>query len=361
MSSSNSAIDFVAKIQQPDILLCVISGGASALLCAPVPPLTLLEKQWIIKTLAARGAPIQDLNVVRSRLSEIKGGRLASHISADVHWASLILSDIIEDPIQLIGGGPTVSGSFTNADAVSIAKAYDVWDSAPDHVREVLSRSDSTVASFPSTAANNILVGNNTVALHVCKQTAIRLGYQVLVLTNRLQGNCTDAAKAFAAIVRSVNAYRSGQSTEPPTLSYFLTEGLSLPIVDWNLPVCVLTGGETTVAVTGQGKGGRNLEMALAFAVTLHELSSRSKDSLKNFQGSFVSCGTDGQDNTDAAGATIVFPFSTATAEDFAYAEKSLRNNDSYTFFSDCQSFGSLITTGLTGTNIMDLQVLLMS
>ncbi|GAU99024.1 hypothetical protein RvY_10085-1 [Ramazzottius varieornatus] len=359
--SSKAAIEFVSKVQHPVILLCVISGGASALLCAPVPPVTLQEKLWMTKTLASRGAPIQDLNVVRGRLSQIKGGHLAQHISSEVMWASLILSDIIGDPLELIGGGPTVPGNSRNLDAVEIVKAYGVWDSAPENVREVLSRDDSAPSTLPSTLGNNILVGNNTLALNVCKRTAIQLGYQAVILTNRLQGNCRDAAKDFALIVKNVAAYRSGLTTEQPSFSYFPSDGILSPVIDWNLPVCIVAGGETTVTVTGHGKGGRNQEMALAFAMELYGLSGELSESLKNLRGSFASCGTDGQDNTDAAGAQINFPFSSARAEDFGHANKSLGNNDSYAFFSTCRSLGSLLFTGLTGTNAMDLQVLLIS
>lgn len=298
-----------------DLVICVISGGASALLPAPVPGLTLEQKQAITQALMKGGATIHELNTVRKHLSTLKGGQLAALIHP-ARVLTLILSDVISDDLDVIGSGPTVPDTTTIVDAQAILRKYEI--AAPDVLVETtknLSR------------VQNLIIGSNRLAIDAAAKKAREFGYRPLVLSTSIEGETRDIASMHAAIVKEIFA-----SNRPV-----------------RRPACLLSGGETTCTVRGSGKGGRNQEFVLAAAIAL-------SNSTQPF--TIFSAGTDGLDGpTDAAGAIADHSTLQRAAELGLDARAFLANNDSYRFF---EPLNALIKTGPTGTNVMDIRAILL-
>ena len=290
-----------------DLLICVISGGASALMPAPCPPLNLAAKQEITRKLLMAGATIHELNTVRKHLSRIKGGQLAAAASPAC-VLSLILSDVIGDDLDVIGSGPTVGDSSNVEQAESVLRKFGI--SVPSDV----------LLETPKVAeVQNLIVGSNRLAMDAAAKRAKELGYRTLVLSSSIDGETREIARMHAAIVKEI-----------------LTAGRPLC-----RPACLLSGGETTVTVRGKGLGGRNQEFVLAAAIALQGFGPVT----------MFSAGTDGLDGpTDAAGAIADETTPTQNAREF------LDNNDSYHFF---EKLDALVKTGPTGTNVMDVRILL--
>jgi hydroxypyruvate reductase len=301
-----------------DLLICVVSGGASAMLPAPAPPLVLEDKQEITRQLLRSGATIHEMNTVRKHLSLIKGGQLAQ-AAWPAAVVTLALSDVVGDDPEVIGSGPTVADPSTREEAMKILKRYDI--EAPESaLRDTPKYGDPLLSR-----AHYAIVGNNRQALQAAALTARKLGYRALVLSSSIQGETRDVAGMHAAIAREILA--TGQPIRPPA--------------------CLLSGGETTVTVRGQGLGGRNQEFVLAAALGLDRAGPVT----------VLSAGTDGVDGpTDAAGAIADSTTLEKAASLGLDARKFLDNNDSYHFF---EPVGGLIKTGPTGTNVMDLRVML--
>jgi glycerate 2-kinase len=306
-----------------DLVICLISGGASALMPLPAAPITLAEKQATTNLLLACGASIHEINSVRKHISAIKGGQLAG-LAAPAHVISLILSDVIGDNLDVIGSGPTSPDASTFAMARGVFEKYGIWNKAPRAVRMRLESGvkgeiEETPKSCPN--AENRIIGSNRLALDAAAVKAKELGFKTLILSSSIDGETREIAAMHAAIAREIR--ESGN-----------------PI---KAPACIISGGETTVTLRGKGKGGRNQEFALASAVGLAGM----KDVL------IFSAGTDGTDGpTDAAGAQ-------ADGETLRRGPEALRrlaNNDSYHFF---EALKDLIITGPTGTNVMDVHLIL--
>lgn len=302
-----------------DLLLCVISGGASALLPLPSPPLALAEKQEITRRLLASGATIHEMNTVRKHLSGIKGGQLAK-AAWPATLISLILSDVPGDDLATIGSGPTVPDPSTVEDALRILNHYGI-PGPSTALRETPKPGDPALAR-----ARSIIIGSNRLALDAAARKARDLGYRPLLLSSFIEGETREVAKVHAAIAKEVLA-----SARPV-----------------RRPACILSGGETTVTVRGHGKGGRNQEFVLAAALALEDYGPAV----------IFSAGTDGIDGpTDAAGAYVdssTLPRARALHLD---PRQYLDNNDSYHFFEQVQA---LIKTGPTGTNVMDVRMILL-
>ncbi|XP_003743581.1 glycerate kinase [Galendromus occidentalis] len=340
LEASGKIVKLIKGLSENDILFVLISGGGSALCPMPKPPLTLSEKRQIIQHLSKAGATIQELNKVRIRLSALKGGKLLKHTKAQV--ISLILSDIVGDPLDLIASGPTVESRISSTDAIEVLEKYDFKIS--ETLRGVIETEpdDRVCSSF-----SNHLIGSNRVALDAAKLSAKSYGFHTIVATDRLTGEAREVAKK---IVKIVDGDCSGLG-----LSAAVEEELrSLPK---DTPICVLFGGETTVTVTGEGKGGRNLEMALAAGMALEE---QQKDVV------FLSGGTDGIDGpTDVAGAIVDQTYVKFKRQKGFDPLEYLNNNDSYTFFHPpdlkptAEEFYAILKTGHTGTNVMDVQALM--
>jgi glycerate 2-kinase len=307
----------IAKQAGPDdLVICLISGGASALLPLPARGITLAQKQKITRSLLACGATIHEINCVRKHLSAIKGGKLAQ-MAEPAELLTLILSDVIDHRIDAIGSGPTVPDPTTLAEARAICSKFGIAVKFPEDAETPKKFSRSVV----------VMVGSNVLAVEAAAEEAKALGYNTMILSTRIQGEAREVARVHAAIAEEI--YWRGRPV--PT------------------PACVISGGETTVTVRGKGRGGRNQELALAAAM---DIAGWWTDDV-----AILSAGTDGIDGpTDAAGA-IAECSSVHRAKQLGLdAAALLANNDSFRFFD---AIGNLIKTGPTGTNVADIQLIL--
>ena len=296
------------EAQADDLLICLISGGASALLPYPAGDLSLAEKQEVTRELLACGANIHEMNTVRKHLSAIKGGQLAA-LAEPARVVTLILSDVIGDNLDVIGSGPTAPDMSTTADAVRVLEKYYIETAAARAFHETPKYS----------CAQNLVIGSNRQALAAAAEKARALGFHTMLLASTIEGETRDVARMHAAIAREI---RSSGNPVPA-------------------PACVISGGETTVSINGSGKGGRNQEFALAAAIDIAGMQNVV----------ILSAGTDGTDGpTDAAGGIADGTTAGETAPAF------LRNNDSYHYLA---SHDGLIITGPTNTNVMDIHLVL--
>ena len=317
------------------LVIVLISGGGSSIICAPASGLCLEDKVATTRLLLASGANIEEINCVRKHLSTVKGGRFAAAL-APATVLSLILSDVVGDGLDTIASGPTVPDLSTWAEALAIVRRRGIEAALPAPVANLLRR--GAAGGMPETPkpghpvfsrTRNILIGTNRLALLAAEVEARALGYQTLVAGSRLRGEAREVAQVFLGIGEDI-----------------VISGFPLA-----RPACLLMGGETTVTLRGGGLGGRNQEMALAFAAALRRSPAADKGLL------FLAASTDGTDGpTDAAGAF-------ASSEILADAERRgldpdrfLADNDSYHFF---EPLGALLKTGPTGTNVCDIQILL--
>jgi hydroxypyruvate reductase len=292
-----------------DLLICVISGGASALMPLPAPGVTLARKKEITRRLLASGANIHEINTVRKHVSAIKGGHLAE-LAHPATLIALILSDVIGDDLSAIGSGPTVPDWTTCADAASVLRRYGI-PSPP------LAETPQRLA-----AVQNLIVGSNRQSIDAAATKARELGYRPIVLSTTIDGETREIARMHAALVREA-----------------ITRG--------NRRMCFLSGGETTVTIRGKGLGGRNQEFVLAATIALEKTTGVT----------IFSAGTDGIDGpTDAAGAAADSAALLRACALKLDARRFLDNNDSYHFF---ERVGGLVKTGPTGTNVMDVRILL--
>jgi len=321
----------IAEIAQQagpdDLILCLMSGGASALLPYPASPVTLEEKQETTRLLLKCGADIHELNCIRKHISLIKGGQLA-RMAYPATVLALILSDVTGDDLDTIGSGPTVPDRSTFAQAREIFHRYGIWSDVPEAVRERLS-GDASETPKPGDRifanVQNLIVGGNRLAVDAAARRAKALGYRTLVLSTFIEGEAREVAGVHAAIAREIRV--TGRPVKPPA--------------------CVISGGETTVTVRGQGLGGRNQEFALAVAQGINGLENVV----------IMSGGTDGSDGpTDAAGALADGTTIARAQTHSLIAAEYLANNDSYHFFA---RLGDLIKTGPTGTNVADVRIIL--
>ena len=329
--AAREIIELLRGTNARDLVIVAISGGASALLSAPAPPMTLLAKQRTTDLLLRAGADIFELNAVRKHLSMLKGGRLAA-LAYPATVVNLLLSDVIGDSLDVIGSGPAAPDPSTFADAITILKKFQLLERVPRAVRtrlEAGARGEVLETPKPGdpvfTNVHHVVVGSNRLALQAAAKKARSLGYRCLILSSSLQGETREVARVQAQILREVLA--SGNPVAPPA--------------------CILSGGETTVTVHGGGKGGRNQEFALA---TVSAIAA-----LRNVM--VLSAGTDGTDGpTDAAGALATGTTLEKARKLVLDPAEHLIRNDSYSFFD---SLGDLIRTGPTGTNVMDIHLLL--
>lgn len=331
VAGSRAVVELLRELNAGDLLLVAISGGASALLIAPEEPVTLRAKQQTTQLLLRAGADISELNAVRKHLSGLKGGGLAQ-LAYPATVVNLMLSDVIGDPPDVIGSGPTAPDRSTYADALAVLDRFDLRGRVPAAVRERLEqgmRGECAETPKPGDPifknVHNVLIGSNRLALQAARKEAKRRGYRTIVLSSTLAGETREVAGVHAQILREMR--ESGN-----------------PI---SVPACVLAGGETTVTVRGGGKGGRNQEFALAGAIGI--------DGLQNVV--LLSGGTDGSDGpTDATGAIATGDTVRRAKKMSLEAADHLKRNDAYPFF---EALGDLVKTGPTGTNVMDIHVLL--
>lgn len=319
---AEQALQLIKKCKENDLLFVLISGGGSALLSKPRIPLNDLKKTTDL--LLKSGADIKEINTIRKHLSFVKGGQLIKNAKCQV--ISLIISDIIGDPIEFISSGPTYPDSTTFSDAEKILKKYNLWKKIPFSAKKIIE--DGKRGLIPETPKkndevfkkiDNFIVANNKTACEKAEKKAEKLGYKTLLLTNSLEGEAKEVGR-------------------------YLVEKAKNHLIDKK--TVFISGGETTVTIKGDGYGGRNQEMVLG-----------AIKSLANKNMVFSSFATDGIDGrSDAAGA-IADGFSYKKAiEKKLNPDEYLEKNNSYEFF---KKINDLLITGPTGTNVMDIQLIL--
>jgi len=332
----NATKDIIRLLENSDektYILCLISGGGSSLLVAPYNGISLKDKQDTTRLLLNCGADIFELNAVRKHISLVKGGRLAA-ISAAPAIESLILSDVLNDRLDVIASGPFIPDETTFKDAFNVIQKYSIDREIPKNVLELLQ--NGIRGHIPETPkrgdpvfdkVSTRIVGNIAKAIEAAKEKAEQLGFNVEVVDKAIHGEAREAGSRLARRALKVKTKMIQENS-----------GRS---------VCLISGGETTVTVRGHGIGGRNIELALAFAVEID-----GKNGI-----TFLSAGTDGGDGpTDSAGAIVDGDTVLKGRANGIDPEIFLQNNDSYNYFKKTDD---LLITGPTGTNVMDLQIAL--
>ena len=337
VSGARELCDIASEANEHTLILSLISGGGSALFCLPEEGISLADKQRMTQVLLESGADIREINTVRKHISRVKGGKFA-RMAYPARLINLILPDVIGDRLDSIASGISVPDATTFAEAAAIIQKYGIDHQVPPSItRFIQAGLEGGQADTPKAGDRafkrvaNILLGNNLAACRAAARAGEECGYRTVFLTSSLTGEAREIAHFFAALARD------------------LDQGLTA----FERPALLIAGGETTVTIRGDGKGGRNQELALAFLV---DLLATSPD-LERIV--FLSGGTDGQDGpTDAAGAVI----SAGVRERITALELDpgtyLARNDAYRFF---EQTGSLLMTGPTGTNVCDLQLLIVA
>lgn len=316
-----------------DLILCVISGGGSALMPFPADGISLQAKQETTQALLDCGADIHEINTIRKHISGIKGGQLA-RAAFPATLVTLVLSDVIGDDLDVIASGPTVPDRSTFADCIAIMDRYGLADSFPPSVTTYLR--EGAAGGHPETPKPSdpvfertgvSIIGSASLSLDAAQEKARALGYSAVILSSSIEGETRGAASFHVAVAREIQK-----------------SGNPVPV-----PACLISGGETTVTIHGDGLGGRNMEFVLAAAIVLDGCNGIT----------VLSGGTDGTDGpTDAAGAVADGSTVRRARENGIDAVRCLENNDSYHFF---EKIGDLLKTGPTMTNVMDLRVFLVT
>jgi len=332
VKGTEEIIETLKDVDEKTLIICLLSGGGSALLVSPAEGISLKDKQVTTDLLLKSGASIEELNGVRKHLSRVKGGRLAS-IAYPATVITLILSDVIGDRLDVIASGPTVPDRSTFMDTVKVIEKYNLVKKLPNNVLSMLL--DGIAGKLPDTPkagedcfkkGSPVIVGSIRQAINAARNAANKLGFDTEIVTDKLQGEAREAAVYLADLAKMVRSSRKGGK-----------------------PMCLLSGGETTVNVKGSGKGGRNQELALAFALEIEGVDGIT----------LLSAGTDGTDGpTDATGAIVDGETIHFARKLGVNPEKYLENNDSYNFFKKIDE-GHHLITGPTGTNVMDVQIIM--
>ncbi len=315
LRAGNAAFNFLSHLTKDDLLVCLISGGGSALMTAPLVPLDDLKK--LTSALLKSGARIDEINTLRRHLDFLKGGGIAQHAHG-ARIISLLLSDVVGDPLEAIASGPTAPDPTTRVEALSIIEKHGLIDKIPASIipalRETAKNTDPIFERV-----RNILVGSNAIALNAARSQLELEGFHAKIINSNLQGEAR-------AIGRDLATQLKTRAED-----------------DLSRPFCLLAGGETTVTVTGNGKGGRNQELALG-----------AVDVLAGFPDvMLISIATDGEDGpTDAAGAVIIGETAQRAESLGLSAAVHLSKNDAYPYFA---KLNDLIKTGPSGTNVNDL------
>ena len=332
IEGAQQVADMARRANRDDLVIFLISGGGSALCTLPGNGITIADLQLLTVHLLNSGATILELNTVRKHLSKIKGGHLA-RLTHPATTLSLIISDVINDRLEVIASGPTVPDPTTFQDAQKVLEKYRLLDRVPTAIQEYLNRGlEGKIQETPKDddhvfrKTTNLIVANNLTALRSVAESAAQKGYRPFILSSQIEGNTRQCARVFAMMAKYLSARRN-----------------------WREPICMISGGEMTVRVRGSGTGGRNTDFCLALAPMI-----RNMDDVV-----VLSAGTDGIDGmTDAAGAIIDGTTWKQAYEHGLDIESALTNNDSYTLLRELDR---LVFTGPTETNVMDIQIMLIS
>ena len=331
VEGARKIVNLVSHAKENDLVICLISGGGSSLMALPRTGILLEDKQKVTDLLLKCGATINEINTVRKHISAFKGGQLAK-TAYPATILGLLLSDVLGDPLDVIASGPTVPDSSTFEEAVKILKRYDMLKKIPGSIKKVLLEGEKgLIDETPKKGdpifekVHNVVIGNNRLACQAAIKAMKKSGLNTMFLSSFLEGEAREVGTALAALAKEVLA--SGNPLPPP--------------------VGIVVGGETTVTVTGRGKGGRNQELALAAALRIEGLDKVV----------IASVSTDGVDGpTDAAGALVDGETMRHSKGLGLEAGMFMKNNDSYEFFS---RVGGLIYTGPTGTNVNDVTMII--
>ncbi len=324
-------LKLISNLNQDDLVICLISGGGSALLISPIPGISLRDKKELTDQLLRCGANIREINTVRKHISQVKGGRLA-RLAHPAHVITLILSDVIGSKLDSIASGPTAPDTTTFSDCLKIMQKYKLEAKIPPSILGHLKKgAQGKIKETPKAGSpifervKNFIIGSNSLALEAAKQKAEELGFSSMILPRPVSGDTTRSA------VRHANMAKRIQETGDPVCP----------------PACIISGGETTVKIKGKGLGGRNQEFVLIGATKI----AGSKNVV------MLSAGTDGTDGpTDAAGAICDGKTIKRALRKGLDPKQYLDDNDSYHFF---QKLGDLLKTGPTNTNVMDVHLVL--
>jgi len=322
IKAGESALKFISELNEDDLLICLISGGGSALMTAPRAGITLKDMQSLTSELLSCGTSIDEINLLRSKLDRVKGGGLASATKAKI--VSLILSDVLGNPLEIIASGPTVTNSKNNLDALNVLKKYNLLKKTPAGILHILESDSLLSAQWQTPVLQNIIIGDIHTAMEAALEQAQAEGFDSEIIDSNLHGEASEVGEKLAKRLKKEKQKR-------------------------NLPFCMIAGGETTVTLRrgsgriSNGKGGRNQELALASVNLLNGM----QDIL------LISLATDGEDGpTDAAGA-VVNGETCQRAKKLGMSAAGYRSrNDAYHFF---QPLNDLIKCGYTGTNVNDL------
>jgi len=330
LKSTRFVLKNLKDLQKDDLVFVLITGGGSALLEKLPRSVSLDDLQNLSQILLNCGATIHEINCIRKHISRIKGGQLARHLYP-AKVITLALSDVVGDDLSVIASGPTAPDESSFEDALEIFRKYRVTKKIPENILHILDfGAAGKIKETPNSDdeifnnVKNIVIGNNCLSLIAAKSEAVKQGYNTIILSSMIEGEAKEIAHIIAAVIKEIQVS-------------------DLPI---KKPACILMGGEPTVSIKGDGKGGRNQELALAVAnigITDPFL--------------FLSCGTDGTDGpTDAAGAIVTnFTFEKAELMELSM-KKHLSDNNAYNFFNPIRD---LIRTGPTRTNVMDVMIAL--
>jgi hydroxypyruvate reductase len=318
-------LDLVQDLSADDLVLCLISGGGSALLSLPATGVSLADKQAVNRALLTSGATISEMNCLRKHLSAIKGGRLAA-AAAPAKVVSLLISDVPGDDPSSIASGPTVPDPTSTADALAIIEKYAIDAPASVRTRLTVADDETPKPGDPRLAtAEAILIASPQDSLEAATRVAAEAGVAAHILSDRIEGEARDVALVHAAIAQQVASRH--QPFQPPAV--------------------LLSGGETTVTLRGQGRGGRNAEFLLALTIALEGAPGIHA----------IACDTDGIDGSEDNAGALAGPDSLARAEALGLsARASLADNDGYGLF---EALGDLVMTGPTLTNVNDFRAIL--
>lgn len=333
--ASKELLSIAKGATEKDLVFCLLSGGASAIAPSPREPVTLHIKQVVTRKLLECGATINEINAIRKHLSKFKGGHLAKTLEPAT-VITLIISDVVGDHLDVIGSGPTAPDESTFEECQAILDKYKLTGTIPEEVVSLIAA--GCAGNEPETLkegdscferVQNVIIAGNSMAVDGAAKAARELGYTPVIVDSAMEGEAREVA---VRLIRTAAEYCDGLKDEKP-------------------PVCLLAGGETTVTIKGGGKGGRNQELALAAAIEMSEMQGCR-------EGLSMACvGTDGSDGpTDAAGA-LVLPDTAASSElQSLSARRHLADNNSYDFFTNA---GTILKTGPTRTNVMDVAIIL--
>jgi glycerate 2-kinase len=320
-------LELLKSTTEEDLVICLISGGGSAIISSPIRPMNISDIQEMTSLLLHCGASIEEINTLRKHTEQLKGGQLA-RLASPAQVISLILSDVVGNPLEVIASGPTVPDSSTYEQALAIIDNYQLRQEMPDRIINHLEKGKrKEVIDTPKPGdpifnrVQNVITGSNYLAAQASLDEAKKHKFNTQLLTTYLQGEARQAGRFMAAIVRQI-----ADSQQPI-----------------QRPACLICGGETTVTIQGVGTGGRNMEMALGTVMDLHDISNIM----------FITLATDGGDGpTDAAGAIVTGETLQRSQQLGMNPLEYLNNNDSYTYFN---TLGDIIKTGPTQTNVNDL------